>query len=507
MSTAAKGGTPASGGASNTSVSATGGVTASTGGTSASSGTGGARATGGASTATATTGANGGATALGGSGGGVGGTRASGGTSSSAGASSCDASKAPGITRLGLQTVVQSDRLNILVYAAQPPDSDDWYLVDALGYIYVYSNGVLQDKPFLDVSAELQSTTYASLNYDERGLLSIAFAPDYQTSGKFYIALIPTNTATEDHDLILEYKRSSSNPLVADTSTRKAILDLEPGGQDGSGYNPNTTGVDLNKYHNASTVKFGPDGMLYVGLGDGGGQCNSARPGVPQDITSPYGKILRLDPQAAPPYAAAGNPFASNGDARVLHWGLRNPFRFNFDSATGDLFIGDVGQWDYEEIDYAPAGSQGLNFGWPDYEGNDAESCNTNIKVAAGATYTPPITTIAHPSGSGASTLVYAIVSGTVYRGSAIPQLYGTYLFGEYYANHDMRALNQCGNKTSPVLAIHKQCDLNLPNDACFVPVSNTPQLAEVASIAEGHDHELYFAANNNALLKVVAAP
>jgi hypothetical protein len=90
--------------------------------------------------------------------------------------------------------------------------------------------------------------------------------------------------------------------------------------------------------------------------GDGGGQCNSARPGVPQDIKSPYGKILRLDPNAEPPYAAVGNPFASNGDARVLHWGFRNPDRFGFDWATGDLFIGDVGQWDYEEISWVGHG-------------------------------------------------------------------------------------------------------------------------------------------------------
>lgn len=403
--------------------------------------------------------------------------------------------------------MVQSNRLNIFVSAAQPPNSDDWYLVDVLGYVYVFSKGVLQETPFLDVSNEVQNSTFATLNYDERGLLSIAFAPDYETSGKFYVALVPTSTATEDHDLILEYKRSSTNPLVADTSTRKAILDLEPGGQDGAGYNPDATGVDLNKYHNASTILFGPDGMLYVGLGDGGGQCNSARPGVPQDIKSPYGKILRLDPNAAPPYAAAGNPFASDGDARVLHWGLRNPYRFNFDSATGDLYIGDVGQWDYEEISYAPMGSKGLNFGWPDYEGNDSASCNTSIKLAAGATHTPPITTIAHPAGSGASTLVYAIVSGTVYRGSAIPNLYGTYLFGEYYANHDMRALYQCGNKTSDVVLIHKQCDLNLPNDPCFTPIGNAPELAEVGAIIEGNDKELYLAANNNALLKIVPAP
>lgn len=512
------GGQPAAGGATTGGATSTGGVSSvggmvpsggiSAGGSSgaAGGGSGGARASGGTMGQGGVI-ATGGATS-GGQGGAVGGGSGSGGSSGgSGGVPACDASKAPAIKQLGLQTVVQSSKLNILVNAAQPPGSNDWYLVDALGIIYVYSNGVLQTTPFLDVSAEVQDTTYASLNYDERGLLGLAFAPDYQTSGKLYVALTPTSTSTEDHDLVLEYKRSTSNPLVVDTSTRKALIDLPPGGSDGAGYNPNTTGVDLNKYHNGSTVMFGPDGMLYYGLGDGGGECNSARPGVPQDTTSPYGKILRLDPNAAAPYAAAGNPFASGGDARVLHWGLRNPFRFGFDWLTGDMYIGDVGQWNYEEIDYAPAGAKGLNFGWPDYEGTDAESCKTNIKLATGATHTPPITTIKHPTGSGAANLVYAIIGGSVYRGSAIPELYGAYLYGEYYANHDMRALYQCGSKTSEVRNIHKQCDPNLPNDACFVPVGSTPKLTEVGAVVRGNDGELYLAANSNALLKIVPAP
>jgi len=527
---AAAGGATASGGASVAAgTSGTGGqvgpgvsIAGGASGSDATPGTGGLQA-GGTSTGGASTLASGGAggtmpaggtvsdggssVVLGSATGGRGGATAIGGTTSgSGGALACDASQAPAIKQLGLEQVVQSSQLKILVYAAQPPGSSDWYLVDALGAVYVYSGGVLQETPFLDVSAEVQNSTYATLNYDERGLLSIAFAPDYQTSGKLYVALTPTSADTKDHDLLLEYKRSATNPLVVDTSTRKAILDLPPGGVDGAGYNPNTTGVDLNKYHNGSTVMFGPDGMLYYGLGDGGGECNSARPGVPQDTTTPYGKILRLDPNAAAPYAAAGNPFADTGDARVLHWGLRNPFRFGFDWLTGDLYIGEVGQWAYEEIDFAPAGSQGLNFGWPDYEGNDAESCKTSTKLATGATHTPPITTIKHPTGSGASNLVYAIVGGPVYRGSAIPELYGAYFFGEYYANHDMRALYQCGSKTSEVRIIHKQCDPNLPNDACFIPVGGAPKLTEVGAVVQGNDGELYLAANGNALLKIVPA-
>jgi len=425
----------------------------------------------------------------------------------------CDASAAPAITQLGLETVVQSDELTILVYAAQPPGSEDWYLVDALGYVYVYSGGQFQTTPFLDLTSLVQDSTFSgndapsggASNYDERGLLSIAFPPDYEESGKFYVTIIPTTTSSADvdHDLVLEYTRSAENPLVADTSTRRAIVDLEPGGQ---GYSPGP-GVNLAKYHNGSTVLFGPDGMLYFGLGDGGGECNSARAGVPQDTTSPYGKILRLDPNAEPPYAAAGNPFAADGDPRVLHWGLRNPFRFSFDSFTGDLYIGDVGQWNNEEISFAPAGAQGLNFGWPDFESVNGSSCTTpNVPLAPGATHTPPIFDLPHVNG-GAQSLLTTIVGGSVYRGSAIPDLRGAYIFAEFYPNGAMRALYQCGDQTSEVTEIKKRCDPNQPNAACFQSLDGDNDLVQVGAIVQGNDGELYIAANGNALLKIVPAP
>src|SRR5690606_36552846 len=140
---------------------------------------------------------------------------------------------------------------------------------------------------------------------------------------------------------------------------------------------------------------FGPDGMLYVGMGDGGGDCNAARRGAPQDVDSPYGKILRLDPNQPAPYAAEGNPFVEGGDPRVLHYGLRNPFRFSFDSQTGDLYIGEVWQWTNDWVSYAPAGAQGLNFGWPTFEGtteNPTAQCDSgSVGIRAGATRTAPI--------------------------------------------------------------------------------------------------------------------
>ncbi len=473
---------------------------------------GAATATGGQTGGGGTPGGGGTANAGGGDGGPSGGAPGAGGGSPSA---ECDPSAAPTITRLGLEEVAQSDDLTIFVYAAQPPGSNDWYLVDAMGYVRVFSGGMMQPMPFLDLSAEMQNSTFSgsgapsggTQNYDERGLLSIAFPPDYGTSGKFYVTLIPTSGADTNHDLVLEFQRSSANPLVADPGTRKPILDLEPSAAQGG------TGVNLENYHNGSTVMFGPDGMLYVGMGDGGGECNNAtdRVGAPQDISSPYGKILRLDPNGeAPLYAAAGNPFAQDGDPRVLHYGLRNPFRFSFDPATGDLYIGEVGQWTYDWITFARANAMGQNFGWPRFEGpqeNPAAQCNSSTPLRTGSTRTNPIFNLSHGNQGGAANLLTAIVGGTVYRGSAIPELQGVYLFGEFYPNRPMRALVQCEDQTSEVTTIQKRCDPNQPDAPCFAPVSGAPELVQVGAIVTGNDGELYLAANGNSLLKIVPAP
>jgi glucose/arabinose dehydrogenase len=486
------GGTGNTAGGTGGSTSTTGGSSSTTGGT----GNAGASTTGGAPNGGAS---NGGST--------NGGTSGGGGT----GPVTCDASAAPAISKLGVQTVVQSNDFRVMVYAAQAPGSDDWYLVDALGFVRVYSGGTLQPTPFLDLSSEVQGSDFGdsapaggSQDYDERGLLSIAFPPDYATSGKFYVTIVPTSGSSIDHDLVLEFTRSAGNPLVADPASRKVIFELEEGGV---GYM--ATGFSYAKYHNGSTLKFGPDGMLYFAFGDGGGDCNAARPGTPQDVSSPYGKILRLDPSQPAPYAAADNPFP-DGDKRVFHYGVRNPFRFSFDSATGDLYIGEVGQWSHDSIAFAPAGSKGLNFGWPSFEGtaqNPTTQCQSNTQLRSGSTRTSPIFNLAHGSSGGVSNLIVAIVGGSVYRGSAIPTLSGAYLFGEFYPNRPMRALYQCGTTTSEVAVIQKRCDPNTPNAACFAPVGGAPELSQVAAIVEGHDKELYIPANGNTLLKIVPAP
>ncbi|WP_437675786.1 PQQ-dependent sugar dehydrogenase [Sorangium sp. So ce131] len=393
----------------------------------------------------------------------------------------CNASAAPDVGKLALETVVSG--VDRLVYAAQPKDSSDWYLVQQTGTIRVFTGGALRSGAFLDVSSQI--ALLSGMFDDERGLLSIAFPPDYATSGKFYIMMTATTGTNMNRDVVLEYKRSS-DPYVADPTPTKTIL------------RPDASAVN----HNGGHIVFGPDGMLYVGTGDGGGSCNSDKPGAPQDPSSPFGKILRLDPNAPEPYAAAGNPFPGEG-ARTWHYGLRNPYRFTFDRMTDDLFIGDVGQDSYEEVDYAPAGMSGMNFGWAKYEGDHADTCRGRT-LREGATYTPPIVDIdRRQSATGPFSDYVSVIGGFVYRGTQVPQLRGVYLFGDYTGER-MGAIMQCGAETSPITVISKNRDPNAPNAPAFTRPSGEPAFRDLTAIVEDNAGELYFVANRDSLVKVV---
>src|SRR5262249_52579310 len=193
--------------------------------------------------------------------------------------------------------------------------------------------------------------------------------------------------------------------------------------------------------HNGGTALFGPDGFLYVATGDGGGGCESSLPGVVQDITQLNGKVLRLDVNAAAPFAAAGNPFTK--DARVFHYGLRNPFRYNFDPLTGDFYLGDVGQDTHEEIDFIPAGTKGANFGWPAFEGTEQGTCGAK-PLGGPSPHTPPVLSLNRSGGLFPD--YRAIMGGTVYRGTAIPSLNGVYIFGDNQGS-ELGALYRCNGQ------------------------------------------------------------
>jgi glucose/arabinose dehydrogenase len=425
-------------------------------------------------------------------------------TSSDVIAAPCDASTRPTIGGLGLQTLYTGDGLTSLSYAVQPPGSEDWYLVEQKGTIRILREGALLDAPFFDVSDEVVMPGQGG--YEEQGLHSIAFPPDYATSGKFYVLMTP-NTGDRTHrDLLLEYQRSAANPDIADPAPVREFFALE--GRDSTGL--------FDNLHNAYQAKFGPDGMLYVGMGDGGGECNNNQgfQDLPQDVNSPMGKILRFDvSKNEAPYGADDNPFVAAGDARVYHYGVRNPFRFSWDKATGDFYFGDVGQDTHEEINVALSGQIGLNFGWANYEGKE-QTC-TGRMLNTGATAVPPIFDTSHGGGSGLAPACLtspfcdysSIVGGVVYRGSALPDLRGVYIFGDW-AGNNMAALYHCDGATSEITEIDYEADPNLPNNGYLVKADeDAPGIRNITSIVEGNDGEIYMTVNANTLLKIVAPP
>ncbi|HVP28261.1 MAG TPA: PQQ-dependent sugar dehydrogenase [Myxococcota bacterium] len=307
------------------------------------------------------------------------------------------------------------------IYAAVPPDgSGRLFVVERAGRILVVQNGAVLATPFLDIRSLVETS-------GEHGLLSVAFPPDFASSGLFYVYYSANSTSDPraDGSLTLARLRVGANPNVADASSLQTLLSL-PKPLDGPGCASGSPQTN----HNGGTILFGPDGYLYLGIGDGGGAgdaCNLAQNGL-----SAFGKMLRLDvsggygtPFTIPP----GNPFAGSRDPSntVLDviWaiGLRNPFRFSFDRATGDLWIGDVGQDAKEEFDFEPVASGGgRNYGWHRMEGFDCYDPSSNCNDGS---LTLPVLDYGHSEG-------HSITGGVVYRGDRFPSLFGAYLFADY---------------------------------------------------------------------------
>ena len=228
--------------------------------------------------------------------------------------------------------------------AAAPGDSSGLYIVEKAGSVRVLRDGVLQPVPFLQLSGLFAQ--------GEGGLLSIAFAPDYATSGLLY-----TYASTSDLQIeIAEYRRSAVDPNRVDTASRRILLRIPHPGQTN---------------HWGGQLQFGPDGFLYAGTGDGGGGNDPAENA--ENLGSLLGKLLRIDPRGGVPYAIPpGNPFVDVAGVQPEIWafGLRNPWRFSFDRATGDLALADVGQGAWEEVDFALHGQgAGAFYGWDAFEG------------------------------------------------------------------------------------------------------------------------------------------
>ena len=281
------------------------------------------------------------------------------------------------------------------------------FIVEQTGVIRVIKDGRLLPTPFLDIRSLVVSG-------GERGMLSVAFLPDFKTSGAFVVDYTrsSSNPAAVGDTVIARYKATPPTADVADRASGQTLLTIKQ---------PQAN-------HNGGLVEFGPDGYLYIGMGDGGAAGDTgpghAPEGNGQSLTTLLGKILRIEVSDTGPYTIPpNNPNLGAGTRReIWAYGLRNPWRFSFDRATGDLYIGDVGQNAWEEIDFQPAGAKGgANYGWPSWEGDHRYRLGETVTGD-----TKPIAEYPHQAG------VCAVAGGYVYRGTRIPALSGYYIFGDY---------------------------------------------------------------------------
>jgi glucose/arabinose dehydrogenase len=328
-------------------------------------------------------------------------------------AAECVSSSVSEIPPLALQLIATG--LEQPIYLTQAPgDATRLFVIEKPGRIRVIQDGVLREEAFLDLTDRVESPV------EEMGLLGLVFHPHYQDNGLFYVTYSSAAQAGQNPphtEVLAEFAVSPGDPSRADSVERRVLTIAQPEGN-----------------HNGGQLQFGPDGLLYLGLGDGGGGRDThGTIGNGQALDTLLGKMLRIDVDArsALPDNQYGIPSGnySEIDSAALPeiWsvGLRNPSRFSFDACNGDLYIGDVGQEAREEVDFHPAGQlRGDNFGWRLME---AETCfNPDSGCDASALG------ITLPIASYPRTVGQCITGGYVYRGLAIPALRGAYLYADY---------------------------------------------------------------------------
>lgn len=301
-----------------------------------------------------------------------------------------------GSGEVNLRAQQVAEGLSSPVYLTAPKNDPRLFIVEQPGRIRIVKSGALLATPFLDITARVVAG-------GERGLLSLAFDPAYATNGRFYVYY----TGAQG-DIFVDRFTVSANPDVANTTSDRVI----------------TIQHRDNSNHNGGLLLFGPDGMLYLGTGDGGGAGDV--PNNAQNINILLGKLLRLNVATLPYTIPAGNPFAGQAGAdEIWAYGLRNPWRYAFDvppDGTPKLYIADVGQGAREEVDVADASAAGRNYGWHTMEGmqcyNPSSGCNTTG-------LTLPVLDYDHGQGC-------SITGGFVYRGAAIPEVQGHYFYSDY---------------------------------------------------------------------------
>lgn len=344
-----------------------------------------------------------------------------------------------------------ADGLHSPVSAIFAPDGL-MFLAEQTGQIRIIKDNSLVEDPFLDLQNKLIKLSGA---YDERGLLGIAFHPNYAINKKFYVYYsAPSKVKGSDHQSVISEFKVGTNPLRADPASEKIVLSIQ----------------EPESNHNGGELKFGPDGYLYIGLGDGGGAGDKhGKTGNGQDLNTFLGKILRIDVNTDGAYRVPeDNPFVADKQAKPEIWayGLRNPWRFSFDKKSGQLFAADVGQNKFEEVNIIEKGG---NYGWKIMEANHCYDPETNCKTEG---LTLPIHEYEHEIG-------ISITGGYVYNGKAIPSLSGKYIFADWTG--PMFFLEQNGK-------IWKDGNIELVNK----PSGDL----KILGFAEDNDAELYILTN-----------
>lgn len=284
------------------------------------------------------------------------------------------------------------------VLVTTPLGDDRLFVVEQTGTVRIVRDGVTLPRPFLDLRGRITSS-------GESGLLSIAFAPDYATSGLLYAFFNLPGGYGDTR--IAEFRRDATDPDVVDTNHERALITIQKPYEN----------------HNGGMLQFGPDGYLYASIGDGDPGVINPAGFFAQRLDSLLGSILRIDPRSGDPYAVpADNPFLSVDGALPEIWayGLRNPWRFWIDHETGSLFVPDVGSTSREEVNVVSLGTPGLNFGWPCFEGTVVFDATTDC-------LNPVAPLFDFPRENG----VCAVIGGVIARDARIPALAGRYLYGD----------------------------------------------------------------------------
>jgi glucose/arabinose dehydrogenase len=373
-----------------------------------------------------------------------------------------------------LRTVrVASGLLKPLLVTSPPGDVDRLFIVEQDGMIKILEGCAVLPQPFLDINALVRSPADGGGN--EEGLLGLAFHPDYAANG--WVFVYHTNT-TGSQNVVARYTRMALNPDRADPASRVQVIAFD---------HPGATN------HNGGMIAFGPnDGKLYIGTGDGGGGCDPS--GNSQDLQSDKGKLLRIDVDTLP-YSTTGNPWdgSATGLDEIWSYGLRNPWRFSFDRETAALYIGDVGQDEWEEIDCQPHSSTGReNYGWDHYEGAHCPnpSCGSQGSCLL-SDHVPPVREFDQTTDG----FSCSVTGGYVYRGCRMGDLHGAYFYADYCSSQ-IRTFT-----TDGLCNVSAQPDLLRTSD--LVPDGGS-SIAQITSFGEDARGEIYVVDRGGEVFKIM---